>query len=534
MSRRHVLSVLAGAGLAGLPLLAGAQDQVIEPESTTTPEPTAAPLANGPVQVIEPSDPGQPVPTPADSQAIEVPVAAAGATDSSLYFAATGHNLTTPFLALWQEAGGETLFGQPLSEARFVDTTGTIQQVFEGITFDYAPVADGPGTITGIALPDAVAKKAIGNGAGTTGAGGFSVSGNIAALWNRYPVLIGEARSDAVTRGDVTSQLFANAVVDQAKDGAVSLRRVMVDAVASSSLATDPAFVPAPPTLGKTTLVSASDGLKLRAKPDANGEVRVVIPDAATFISAGTSNDGWVPGYVDGYSGWVAATYLKEPAALPTLDRADWDLSVWQGAALGETNLRAQATTTAKTVRSLNYGDPVVIVDWVKGEAVYEGADVWAKTKEGTFVYARNIGRSAPVAATPLPPDAPTDGKWIDVNLTQQLMVAYEGQTPVRVCVTTTGMPGWETPTGWFAINNRVANETMGSGSIGAENFFELKNVLFTQYFTDVGHAIHFAWWRTRETIGRPGSHGCLNLLLDDSQFFWDWATYGTPVIIRT
>ncbi|MGC4190348.1 MAG: L,D-transpeptidase family protein [Thermomicrobiales bacterium] len=531
LSRRTVLAGLTGLGLAGIPSIAGAQDQIIEPAGTETPTPDAG--ATGPSQVIEPSDPGQSAPTPADSQGIEVPVADTGDTETSLYFASTGHNLTTPFLAVWQDAGGETVFGQPLSEGRFVESTGTVQQAFEGITLDYAPVADGPGTIKGIALPDAIANKAVSSSARTEPVGGFAVSGAIATLWNQIPDLLGAPKSGAVTANGVTSQLFANAVVDQAKDGTVSLRRVMVEVVSGSALATDAAFVPAPPTLGKTTLVSASDGLRLRVKPDANADVRVVIPDSAEFIAAGSSDDGWVPGYVDGYSGWVAAEFLKEPASLPTLDVKDWDLAVWQGAALGETNLRAQPTTTAKTMKDLAYGDPVTVVDWVKGEEVYEGADVWAKTKEGSYVYARNIGRSAPVQATPLPADAPTEGKWIDVNLTQQLMVAYEGRTPVRVCMTTTGMPGWETPTGWFAINNRVANETMGSGSIGAENFFELKNVLFTQYFTDVGHAIHFAWWRTKETIGRPGSHGCLNLLLDDSQFFWDWATYGTPVIIR-
>lgn len=533
LTRRSVLAGLAGAGLAGIPFLAHAQDQVIEPEGSETPAPATETPVNEPSQIIEPSDPSQPAPTPADSQGIDVPVTDAGDTESSLYFAATGHNLTTPFLAVWQQLGGETVTGQPLSEGRFVDTTGTIQQVFEGITLDYTPVADGPGTIKGIALPDAVAKKAVASSAQATG-GGFRVDGAFATLWNQFPALIGDPKSAAVTRNGVTSQQFANAVIDVAKDGTLSLRRVMNDVVSGSALATDPAFVPAPPTLGKTTLVSASDGLRLRATPKADGEVRVVIPDSAEFIAAGASDDGWVPGYVDGYSGWVAAEFLKEPASLPKLDLADWDLTVWQGAALGDTNLRAQPNTTSKMVKSLAYGDPVTIVAWVKGEEVYEGSDVWAKTKEGAYVFARNIGRSAPVAVTPLPADAPTEGKWIDVNLTQQLMVAYEGRTAVRICETTTGMPGWETPTGWFAINNRVANETMGSGSIGAENFFELKNVLFTQYFTDVGHAIHFAWWRTKETIGRPGSHGCLNLLLDDSQFFWDWATYGTPVIVRT
>ena len=82
-----------------------------------------------------------------------------------------------------------------------------------------------------------------------------------------------------------------------------------------------------------------------------------------------------------------------------------------------------------------------------------------------------------------------------------------------------TGVPGWDTPPGHYQILSRVANETMTSGAIGAEHFYKLEDVLFTQYFTDRGHAIHFAWWRTP--------------LLDDARFFWDWAEIGTPLDIH-
>ena len=112
-------------------------------------------------------------------------------------------------------------------------------------------------------------------------------------------------------------------------------------------------------------------------------------------------------------------------------------------------------------------------------------------------------------------------------------MVAYEGRNVARVIVTTTGMAGWETPPGFYQILWRVPNETMESGAIGAEHFFKLEDVLFTQYFTNQGHAIHYAWWRTPQTIGRPGSHGCLNTLLDDAQYLWDWAAIGTPVYVH-
>jgi lipoprotein-anchoring transpeptidase ErfK/SrfK len=218
---------------------------------------------------------------------------------------------------------------------------------------------------------------------------------------------------------------------------------------------------------------------------------------------------------------------------LPQLQVADWDPTVWQGATLGETNVRPEPTTKSKILETLDYGTSVAVTDWVQGEEVHEGADMWAKIGDNRFVYSRTIGRNAPVLPTAISADAPTWGKWIDINLVQQILTAYDGTTPVRTVEVTTGMAGWETPPGSYIILSRVANETMTSGAIGAENHYRLDDVLFTQYFTDFGHALHFAWWRTKETIGRPGSHGCVNLLLEDARFLWDWAELGTPLFIH-
>lgn len=306
------------------------------------------------------------------------------------------------------------------------------------------------------------------------------------------------------------------------------------NARASQTFANDPAFLPAPPTLGTSWLVTADEGLRLRSGPDIDAAVIAVLPDNAEFIAAPGSHAEWAPGYVDGFSGWVATEFLSTRPRLAETDASNWRLDVWEGATLGESHVRREPTTASPSLRTLPYQTPVTIVDWVRGEPVVDNQITWAQLEDGSFVYARNIGRTAPVQPPPLPDDAPSEGRWIDMHLTQQLLVAYEGRNPVRTVVTTTGMPGWETPPGFFHINHRVANETMESGAIGAEEFYVLKNVLFTQYFTDRGHALHYAWWKNAETIGRPGSHGCLNLLLEDAQFFWDWATIGTPVLCRT
>jgi hypothetical protein len=537
-SRRRTLGMIAGGSLLPASRAVAAQDappiEPIGPESTTVPVESANP-------VIEPPEPTPT--TPPDASSAEI---VQQEPTGERYFAETGHNLGDPFLDTWNAAGGRAVLGIPLSEARFVDGSGQIQQTFETLTLSYDPTLQAPWTIQALHLEASVvnaiapdsARRKVG---GASGGGeyfpdsGHTISGTTLAFWKERGALqlFGLPLSEPFTKGDVTSQAFERVIMDQAANGAVTLRKLGRDWVKAQGLEGDASVIPAPPNRGVTSLVSASDGLRLRAGASGDTETLVVLPDNAEFIAAPGDHDAWVPGYVDGYSGWVSADYLKAPPTVETIAVSDWDVAVWQGAALGETNVRRDPTTASAEVGMLAYGDPVKVVDWVEGEEVFEGANIWAKLADGTHVYARNVGRAAPVAPPPLFPEAPWEGKWIDVHLTQQLLVAYEGHTPVRTIVVTTGMPGWETPPGWFAINNRVANETMESGSIGAEEFFKLEDVLFTQYFTDRGHALHFAWWRTPETIGRPGSHGCLNMLLDDSRFLWDWATIGTPVIVR-
>jgi hypothetical protein len=547
VSRRTTIGMIAGGALLAPASRAMAAQEAppiepIQPGETIGPEATGPPVESD-NPVIEP-----PAPTPTTApDASSAEIVQQEVATGEQYFAETGHNLGDPFLNTWKAAGGRGVLGLPLSEARFVDGAGQIQQTFETLTLAYDPTLEAPWTIQALHLessvitriaPDAARRKVSGPAAGGEffAESGHTLSGRLLAFWKERGAmqLFGLPLSEPFRSGKVTSQAFERVIMDEAANGDVSLRKLGPDWMKAEGLEGDAAFIAAPPNRGVTSLVSASDGLRLRAGASGDAETLVVLPDNAEFIAAPGDHNDWVPGYVDGYAGWVSAEFLKTPPTVETISLAEWDATVWQGVALGETNVRREPTTVGPEASVLQHGDPVIVVDWVEGEEVFEGANIWAKLKDGSYIYARNVGRSAPVAPPPLPADAPWDGKWIDVQLTQQLMVAYEGRTPVRTVVATTGMPGWETPTGWFAISRRVANETMESGAIGAEQFFKLEDVLFTQYFTDRGHALHYAWWRTPETIGRPGSHGCLNMLLDDSRFFWDWATIGTPVIVRT
>ncbi len=137
------------------------------------------------------------------------------------------------------------------------------------------------------------------------------------------------------------------------------------------------------------------------------------------------------------------------------------------------------------------------------------------------------------VAGGPTIPNYNTNAweHWVDVNLSSQSETFYEGDLPVRTNLVTTGKPGHETPTGTFYINTRIYNEHMKGGAIGTDDYYDLDNVLFTQYFTYQGHALHYAYWRSR--FGVTGSHGCVNEDYASAEFAWNWLFLGARVNIH-
>ncbi len=126
------------------------------------------------------------------------------------------------------------------------------------------------------------------------------------------------------------------------------------------------------------------------------------------------------------------------------------------------------------------------------------------------------------------------DGKWLNVTLTPlQHLVAMQGDKQVLSDLVTAGTQGTTKP-GFYRILRRVADETMDSRTIpGLSDSYHLTGVLFTQYFTGDGAAIHYNWWGPPRGFGYPGSHGCLGMRYDGSKFLWDWANVGTPIVIH-
>ena len=141
---------------------------------------------------------------------------------------------------------------------------------------------------------------------------------------------------------------------------------------------------------------------------------------------------------------------------------------------------------------------------------------------------------STPVPLPAIPgPQVPGE-RWILVDIGSQTATAMIGSAPLYTALVTTGTDDWETPTGTWEIVYRVENETMTSESIGADEYYVLEDVLYTQYFTTAGHALHLNYWRDDSYFGNTrSSHGCVGMRLADAEFFWNFASYGTRVTIQ-
>ena len=142
------------------------------------------------------------------------------------------------------------------------------------------------------------------------------------------------------------------------------------------------------------------------------------------------------------------------------------------------------------------------------------------------------IPANGTVAAPATPPSgAYAQGtKRIEVDLTQQWMYAYAGDTLVWSSGVSTGRDGWNTPTGTFKIYAKYPVQDM-QGSVGGETWY-VPDVPDVMYIFG-GIALHGTYWHNEFGTGTRLSHGCINLPLDVADALYAWAPIGTPVWVH-
>jgi hypothetical protein len=140
------------------------------------------------------------------------------------------------------------------------------------------------------------------------------------------------------------------------------------------------------------------------------------------------------------------------------------------------------------------------------------------------------------------PPDVPTytdrvfassadlaGERWIDINLSNYSLTAYVGNAPVLSTVIVDGAEATPTVTGEFYIYTKMDTQTMKGDNVDGTTY-ETKDVPWVMYFY-ADWAIHGAYWR--DSFGYSGSHGCVNLPVDDAAWLYTWASVGTRVEVH-
>lgn len=114
--------------------------------------------------------------------------------------------------------------------------------------------------------------------------------------------------------------------------------------------------------------------------------------------------------------------------------------------------------------------------------------------------------------------------RWIDVDLTNQMVYAYEGDTVVNSFVVSTGV--WATPTvtGKYKVYLRLR-----SGDMRGPGYY-LPDVPYIMYFYK-SYGLHGTYWH--HNFGTPMSHGCVNLSTDDAAWLYNWSSLGTVVNVH-
>jgi hypothetical protein len=147
----------------------------------------------------------------------------------------------------------------------------------------------------------------------------------------------------------------------------------------------------------------------------------------------------------------------------------------------------------------------------------YETLDGW---------YTRDLDGTTTKPGPP-PSDLLPGEKWIDVNLSTQSLVAFEGDKPVYATIISSGRhddndpkKDHRTKMGTFRIREKHISATMDDDS-ASDGPYSIEDVPWIMYFNG-SYALHGAFWHS--AFGHERSHGCVNMTPHDAKELFGWA----------
>ncbi len=152
----------------------------------------------------------------------------------------------------------------------------------------------------------------------------------------------------------------------------------------------------------------------------------------------------------------------------------------------------------------------------------------WFRVGDEQWVSDREVRAPHPA---PSPAGLRPGERWIDVDLDNQILTAYEGDRPVFATLVSTGKghAGTEqaTPKGEHRIWVKLRSSDMDNlENEEASRYYAIQDVPWVMYF-ERGYGLHGTFWH--RSFGRVRSHGCVNLTPLDAQRLYHWTSPPMP-----
>lgn len=196
------------------------------------------------------------------------------------------------------------------------------------------------------------------------------------------------------------------------------------------------------------------------------------------------------------------------------------------------TDAYTEPSKTADIAYRYYYGS----THWVDQVSIDEDDQVWYRVRDDRkknqfyYVNAVHLHVIPDDYLAPISSDLKWNDKRIEVFLGQQMMIAYEKDSPVLIAQVSTAdsetNSEWYTPLGRFQIYYKRPSQHMATLKTSWGEY-DLPGVPWICYFTREGHGFHGTYWHNE--FGKPRSHGCINLPPDQAKWLYQWTTPVVP-----
>jgi lipoprotein-anchoring transpeptidase ErfK/SrfK len=131
----------------------------------------------------------------------------------------------------------------------------------------------------------------------------------------------------------------------------------------------------------------------------------------------------------------------------------------------------------------------------------------------------------------PISPNMDSNKKLLTVNVTDEIVTAYEDNKPVFMSRCSSGRRSYSifrtTPLGWHITNHKRLTRHMAAGDPASAEGFDLPGIPWVSYFTRSGVSFHGTYWHN--DFGTPRSHGCVNLTPQAAKWVLRWSAPTVP-----